>query len=107
MATTNGERQELKRRAKELGIDPDLFVDAAEESEQNATGKDDQASPGATSQESAVKAHGGRGYFAYEFDVLTVNEVRASLFLAPIKGGDALVLDWRRQHGGAPAKEPE
>ena len=104
MAITGEERHELQRRAKELGIDPSLFVDAAEKSDQESAkeppGKKDPAAPAATGQESAVKAHGGRGYFAYEYEVLRVNEIRASLFLEPAPDGEMFFPEWRRKFGG-------
>jgi len=100
------EEKRLRAAAQAKGDDPDEVVaevNAAIEgdtAEKPAPGKNDEAAPGATAGESAAKAHGGRGYFAYEYPFLRTNEVRASLFLDPIPDGDMFTGEWLAKHSG-------
>jgi hypothetical protein len=112
MPLTDEERSALTERAKAEGVDPGDLIAAAEDADKAtapAPGKTDVAASGAapTGAESGAKAHGGRGYFAYEFPFLRVNEVRASLFLDPLPDGDLITGEWLTKHTGpaAPAAD--
>lgn len=104
---TPDEEKQLRADATAAGLDPDDVLAALTrlEAQQPAPGKSDPAkgdAPAApTGAESGAKAHGGRGYFAYEYPVLTVNEIRASLFMEPIADGSLYYSEWVAKHSGA------
>lgn len=109
---TPEQEKDLRAEAEAVGLDADATVAAAKRLEQAtepepgksdaATDSKSQASPAAPpSAESGAKAHGGRGYFAYEFPVLTVNEIRASLFLDAVPDGSLYYSEWIAKHSGA------
>lgn len=86
----------LRIAAEREGVDADELIAAAENDSDDT--EPDTPSGG---RESGAKAHAGRGYFAYEFPFLTVNEVRASLFLGPAADGDMYTGDWLKKYGGS------
>jgi hypothetical protein len=109
---TPEQENDLRAEAEAAGLDADATVAAAkrlESATEPEPGKSDvatesksQAAPGGTANaESGAKAHGGRGYFAYEYSVLTVNEIRASLFLEPVSDGSLYYNEWVAKHSGA------
>lgn len=104
---TPDEEKQLRADATAAGLDPDDVLAALTrlEAQQPAPGKSDPAKGDAapTGAESGAKAHGGRGYFAYEYPVLTVNEIRASLFMEPIADGSLYYSEWAAKHSGAAA----
>lgn len=118
MPLTEKQRTELERFADENGFDREEFLaeaerqvdanvaddtegDGKDQKPRPAPGENDAAAGGAAGQESGAKAHGGRGYFAYEYPFLRVNEVRASLFLPPLDDGDMFTGEWLAKHGGS------
>lgn len=113
---TPDQESALRKQAEAAGFDPDEAVAAAKRLERATApepGKSDpatpsksQADPAPASAESGAKAHGGRGYFAYEYPVLRVNEIRASLFLEPIPDGDLFYSEWVAGHSGTAATPP-
>ena len=112
-ALSPDEEQRLRELAKERGDDPDEVVAEVvaaldNDEEKPSPGKTDAAAPDAASSgaESGAKAHGGRGYFAYEYPFLRVNEVRASLFLDPVPDGDLYTTEWLSKHGGSASATP-
>lgn len=105
---TPDEEKQLRADATAAGLDPGEVLAALKrlESAAPAPGKTDPAKPAddvPASAESGAKAHGGRGYFAYEYPVLTVNEIRASLFMEPIADGSLYYSEWLAKHSGAAA----
>lgn len=104
---TPDQEKELREQAEAEGLDADAVLEAAKrlDATDPAPGKTDAASgePTSTGAESGAKAHGGRGYFAYEYPVLTVNEIRASLFMDPIADGSLYYSEWLAKHSGAAA----
>lgn len=107
MAVSDELRQHLMDVAEENGVDPEELIAQVESqmteepgAEERTPGKNDAAAPASAGGESAAKAHGGRGYFAYEYPFLKTNEVRASLFLEPVSDGDMFTGEWLAKHGG-------
>lgn len=103
MPRLNAQQQGIIRKlAESKGDDPDEIIREvsaalAEDDDQvgasdPAASDDDESDP--STVESGAKAHAGRGYFAYEFPFLTVNEVRASLFLPPVADGAEFTGEW-------------
>lgn len=81
------------------GIDP-KELEAAIRAEESKDAPGDGPSE-ESAAESATKAHGGKGYYAYEYPFLTVNEIRASLFLDAIDDGGDFSGEWLVKHGGS------
>lgn len=113
MALSPDEEKRIRAAAEAKGDDPDEVVaevnaalDEGDDPEKPAPGKNDEAASGATSGESGAKAHGGRGYFAYEYPFLRTNEVRASLFLDPLPDGDLYTGEWLAKHSGGATAPP-
>ena len=114
---TPDQEKALRAQAEAAGFDPDEAVNAAkrlESSSKPEPGKNDAATPSksqadeapSAGAESGAKAHGGRGYFAYEYPVLRVNEIRASLFMEPVPDGDLFYSEWAARHSGTTAPAP-
>lgn len=105
MALTDEQRDALRAAAEQAGVDADALIGEAEtlrdDEEPDAEDDDEPTKDAAAGGESGAKAHGGRGYYAYEFPFLTVNEIRASLFLDPVADGEDLSGEWLKKHGGA------
>lgn len=116
MATlTTKQVESVKALAAELGVKEQGLLDEAQaladeappaDAQDPAPGKADAAAPDKPGQESAVDAHGGRGYFAYEYPFLTVNEVRESLFLDSAPDGEMFTGEWLKKHGGGQGAPP-
>lgn len=126
MTISAAEEKRLREIAEREGIDdPDEFVAAARDAEANEEDDgrkqganedkadareakkdkpDDETQPEAK-QESGVKAHGGRGYFSYEYPFLRVNQVLESLFLPSVPDGDLFTGEWLARHGAAPTTD--
>lgn len=108
------QEKQIRDLAVEKGDDPDEVVaevaaalEDEDSAEKPAPGKTDEAAGGApVSAESGAKAHGGRGYFSYEYPFLKVNEVRASLFLDAIADGELFTGEWLAKHSGSAAAAP-
>lgn len=126
MTISAAEEKRLREIAERDGLDPDAFVAAARDEEANgadadapderqrggnedkagakeAAKKNDDDAPG-PKVESGVTAHGGRGYFAYEFPFLRVNQVLEALFLPSVPDGDLFTGEWLAKHSAAPPK---
>lgn len=111
MPLTEKEREQLAAIAEKHGVSPEELIAEAERvaDEESEPGKNDAAAKDAdapTGAESGAKAHGGRGYFAYEYPFLRVNEVRASLFLDKIEDGELYTGEWLAKHGGGSSSGP-
>lgn len=103
---TPEQEKELRAKAQAAGLDPDEVATAAKKIEAEEPSPAPSAKPGEPDAapagvESGAKAHGGRGFFAYEFPVLTVNEIRASLFMDPVGDGHLYYSEWIAIHGAA------
>lgn len=108
MPLTADERAKVTELAKAQGLDPAELAAAVEALADAPTkptpGKNDPAAASGADPagpESGAKAHAGRGYFAYEYPFLTVNEVRASLFLGTAPDGELFTSEWLAKHGGS------
>lgn len=113
MPLTPEQEDIIRDAAKANGDDPEEIIaelnrQLDSDPEDPTPGKNDAAAGAeSTGAESGAKAHGGRGYFAYEYPFLTVNEIRASLFLEPIADGDLYSNEWLAAHsGGSNASAP-
>lgn len=115
---TAKEEAALRQRAKDLGIDPDEFVEAARKADaeggdgepdaENGDGEQAQpakgAQPGASAEPPKI--------FQYSLPFIRVNEYRTSLGLkGDAPDGELFCGEWLLKHGGAlagaPAAKPE
>jgi hypothetical protein len=108
---TDAQRASVASMAKEWGIDPQELLKEAEAMAAEAEGEgpeskedkpDDEEKP-EPDKKAGSDINGGRGFFAYQYPFLKVNEVRASVGMPPIGDGDLFTQEWLPKHGGGGA----
>lgn len=82
---------------------PNAAADSAKASSASPDG-DGADEEGKAEDDAESAPNGGRGFYAYQYPFLKVNEIRASVGLKPIPDGELFSGEWLPKHDGGASK---